>query len=53
MGRLAFLLALVAPAVAEAQAKAGWGNVGKQEPKGFSWTQPAHHTRPKAKPLAI
>ena len=40
MGRLAFLLALVAPAVAEAQAKAGWGNVGKQEPKGFSWTQP-------------
>ena len=32
-------LACFLPAAASAQ-QAGWGNVGKQEPKGFSWTQP-------------
>ena len=32
-------LALLAPAAARAQ-QAGWGNVGKPEPAGFSWTQP-------------
>lgn len=32
--------ALLLPSMALAQAKAGWGNVGKTEPKGFSWTQP-------------
>jgi predicted small integral membrane protein len=37
----ALLLALtLLPGVARAQAKAGWGNVGKQEPQGFSWTRP-------------
>src|SRR5690606_2486062 len=37
---LALLLTL-APTRAEAQAKPGWGNVGKQqEAAGFSWTQP-------------
>ena len=33
-------LLLLLPSLAEAQAKAGWGNVGKQEDKGFSWTDP-------------
>ena len=28
------------PPSPHAQAKPGWGNVGKEEPKGFSWTQP-------------
>ena len=28
------------PAAAAAQQKAGWGNVGKQDPQGFTWTQP-------------
>ena len=37
----AFLaLATLFPAVAHAQAQPGWGNVGKQEPQGFSWTRP-------------
>lgn len=30
---------LAAPSLAAAQ-QAGWGNVGKQEETGFSWTQP-------------
>ena len=34
------LLLLTAPALAQTP-KAGWGNVGEQEPKGFSWTRPA------------
>jgi predicted small integral membrane protein len=28
------------PSAALAQAKPGWGNVGKAEPQGFSWTRP-------------
>ena len=39
MRTLALLLALL-PGLAHAQAKAGWGNLGKEEEKGFSWTQP-------------
>jgi predicted small integral membrane protein len=39
MGRFLLALALLQPAMARAQ-QAGWGNLGKQEPKGFSWTQP-------------
>jgi predicted small integral membrane protein len=31
---------LLAPAAAHAQAQPGWGNVGQQEPQGFSWTRP-------------
>jgi predicted small integral membrane protein len=31
--------ALLAPTTAVAQ-QAGWGNVGKREPEGFSWTRP-------------
>ncbi len=35
------LLNLVGVHAANAQAKAGWGNVGEQtEEKGFSWTEP-------------
>jgi predicted small integral membrane protein len=37
--RALLALALLAPAAARAQ-QAGWGNVGKAEPQGFSWTQP-------------
>ena len=37
--RALLALALLAPAAARAQ-QAGWENVGKQEPQGFSWTQP-------------
>jgi predicted small integral membrane protein len=38
MRRTAALLSLAAtPAVAQTQ---GWGNLGKQEPKGFDWTAP-------------
>lgn len=40
MRRIAFLAPAFAPSAALAQAKAGWGNVGKQEEAGFSWTQP-------------
>ena len=36
--RALLALAILAPA-ARAQ-QAGWGNVGKQEPQGFSWTRP-------------
>jgi predicted small integral membrane protein len=39
MRRLTLLLTLL-PTLANAQAKQGWGNLGKQEEKGFSWTQP-------------
>ena len=28
------------PATGLAQAKPGWGNLGKAEPQGFSWTRP-------------
>jgi predicted small integral membrane protein len=35
----ATLLILPMPVLAQTP-KAGWGNVGKQEPKGFSWTDP-------------
>ena len=31
---------LAVPGTAEAQAKAGWGNVGEAEEKGFAWTDP-------------
>jgi predicted small integral membrane protein len=40
MRRLLLLAAVALPDVALAQAKPGWGNVGKQEGPGFSWTQP-------------
>jgi predicted small integral membrane protein len=40
MGRLALLAVLLLPEVVQAQAKAGWGNVGQQEETGFSWTRP-------------
>lgn len=40
MRRIVLLLATLAPTGALAQAKAGWGNLGKQEPQGFSWTRP-------------
>ncbi|MEQ9037618.1 MAG: DUF2160 domain-containing protein [Silicimonas sp.] len=33
-------LFLLIPGPVLAQAKAGWGNVGQQEEKGFSWTDP-------------
>jgi predicted small integral membrane protein len=33
------LLFALVPAAASAQ-QAGWGNLGKQEPQGFSWTRP-------------
>ena len=33
------LPALLLPAVARAQTQ-GWGDIGKQEPQEFSWTQP-------------
>ena len=33
------LTALLSPAALRAQTQ-GWGNLGKQEPEGFSWTQP-------------
>lgn len=39
MGRLALWLALLLPGPTFAQ-QAGWGNVGQQEEKGFSWTDP-------------
>ena len=39
MRALLLALAVLAPAAASAQ-KAGWGNVGKQEAEGFSWTRP-------------
>jgi predicted small integral membrane protein len=38
MRKLVYVLALL-PAAAAAQ-QAGWGNLGKDQPKGFSWTQP-------------
>ncbi|MDU8942101.1 DUF2160 domain-containing protein [Ovoidimarina sediminis] len=34
-----FLLAFLSPSISAAQ-QAGWGNVGQQEEKGFSWTAP-------------
>ncbi|SMX33183.1 hypothetical protein RUA8715_00112 [Ruegeria arenilitoris] len=40
MRKLLLSLSLFAPSPALAQAKAGWGNVGQEEPKGFSWTDP-------------
>ena len=40
MRALAALAPLLLPSAARAQAKPGWGNVGNQEPQGFSWTQP-------------
>jgi predicted small integral membrane protein len=40
MRRLALIAATLAPGAALAQAKAGWGNVGKEEETGFSWTKP-------------
>jgi predicted small integral membrane protein len=41
MRRLLLLLAVaLMPAMALAQAKAGWGNVGQQADTGFSWTRP-------------
>jgi predicted small integral membrane protein len=41
MRRLLATLALVlGPAAAFAQAKAGWGNVGKQQPEPPFWTKP-------------
>ena len=40
MRPLVFALALLAPAAVHAQAKPGWGNVGKPEDTGFSWTRP-------------
>ena len=39
MRRALLATALLAPLAAAGQ-QAGWGNVGKQEPEGFSWTQP-------------
>jgi predicted small integral membrane protein len=39
MRRLVLCLATLGPTAAWAQ-QAGWGNLGKQEPQGFSWTQP-------------
>jgi predicted small integral membrane protein len=39
MRPLTLLLTLL-PTLANAQAKQGWGNLGKQEEKGFSWTRP-------------
>ncbi len=39
MRRLLFALPFL-PTTAFAQAQAGWGNVGQQEEKGFSWTNP-------------
>ena len=39
MRALTLLLTLL-PAIAHAQAKPGWGNVGKAEEQGFSWTRP-------------
>ena len=39
MRRLALLLPLL-PGLAHAQAKQGWGNLGQQQEKSFSWTQP-------------
>ena len=39
MQKYAIILALL-PGPALAQAQAGWGNVGQQEEKGFSWTDP-------------
>ena len=38
-GALALLLTFL-PALAEAQARAGWGNVGKQKPEPPFWTRP-------------
>lgn len=40
MRGLAGLAALLLPAAALAQAKQGWGNVGKPQDTGFSWTRP-------------
>jgi predicted small integral membrane protein len=37
--RALLAVAVLAPAAAAAQ-QAGWGNVGKQAPQGFSWTRP-------------
>jgi predicted small integral membrane protein len=34
------LLALALLPTGAAAQQAGWGNVGKQEPQGFSWTRP-------------
>lgn len=40
MQKLVCLVALLAPTMARAQAKAGWGNVAQEKEKGFSWTDP-------------
>ena len=40
MRPLVYALALLAPAAVHAQAQPGWGNVGKEEDTGFTWTQP-------------
>lgn len=40
MRRLLGILLAVFPNLALAQAKAGWGNVGQAQEKGFSWTDP-------------
>jgi predicted small integral membrane protein len=39
MRALAAILLLPLPASAQTP-QAGWGNLGKEEPKGFSWTDP-------------
>ena len=40
MRKLLLSLSLLIPSSALAQTKSGWGSVGKEEPKGFSWTNP-------------
>lgn len=40
MRRVLLLAGVALPEAVFAQAKAGWGNVGKQEPESFSWTRP-------------
>jgi predicted small integral membrane protein len=40
--RTILTLVFLAPAAARAQ-QAGWGNLGKEQPKSFSWTQPLFH----------
>ena len=40
MRKLLFTFPLLLPSSAVAQAAAGWGSVGQQEEKGFSWTAP-------------
>ena len=43
MRKILAYLAFLAPAAAWAQ-QAGWGNLGKDQPQGFSWTQPLFGT---------